>query len=79
MVDVSDLVEPLKDVVKIATAEELKLAEENYKKAEGLYGANIAVDLWHNFQNFFIIRVFIGQTAQKFSTKPTDIIGFWNK
>lgn len=38
MVDISDLVEPLKDVVKIATAEELKLAEENYKKAEGLYG-----------------------------------------
>lgn len=33
-----DLVEPLKNVIKIATQEELQMAEENYKKAEGLIG-----------------------------------------
>ena len=33
-----ELVEPLKNVIKIATQEELQMAEENYKKAEGLIG-----------------------------------------
>lgn len=35
-VDAESLVEPLKNVVKIASKEELDMAEENYKKAEGL-------------------------------------------
>lgn len=36
MIDESGLVEPLKNVVKFATEQELKMAEENYKKAEEL-------------------------------------------
>ena len=36
MVEVNSLNEPLKDVIKLATKEELAQAEENYKKAEGL-------------------------------------------
>lgn len=37
MVDESGVLEPLKNVIKIADAKELKLAEENSKKAEELY------------------------------------------
>jgi len=36
MVDGQSLVEPLKNVVKIASKEEIAMAEENYIKAEGL-------------------------------------------
>ena len=37
-IEEGELVEPLKNVIKIATQEELQMAEENYKKAEGLIG-----------------------------------------
>lgn len=36
MVDFKSLIEPLKDVIKIASKEELKMAEENYLKGESL-------------------------------------------
>ncbi len=36
-IDANELIEPLKNVLKLASDDELKLAEENYKKAEGLY------------------------------------------
>lgn len=37
-VDAENLVEPLKNVVKIASEEEIKMADENNKKAESLIG-----------------------------------------
>ncbi len=37
MTNEEELIEPLKNVVKIASPEELKIAEKNYKKAEGMY------------------------------------------
>lgn len=37
LIDEENLIEPLKNVVKLASEEELKTAEENYAKAEALY------------------------------------------
>ena len=37
MIEAENLVEPLKNVVKKATDDDISMAEENYKKAEGLY------------------------------------------
>ncbi len=37
LIDAENLIEPLKNVVKLASEEELKLAEENYLKAEALF------------------------------------------
>ena len=37
LIEAENLVEPLKNVVKKATDDDISMAEENYKKAEGLY------------------------------------------
>ena len=45
MLDEKDLREPLKNVLEICDNEEVKLANENYKKAEGLYDEIILLGL----------------------------------
>lgn len=72
LIDEESLVEPLKNVVKKATEEDLEMAEENYKKAEGMFdevksiimGENVDMKVISVESNYNFSRLTINFTAE---------------